>query len=38
MADRPVTGVKFNLRLAPQHAAIALIDKRTKQIVAKYGF
>ncbi len=33
-----VTGAEIRLRLTAQHAALALIDKHTKQIVAKYGF
>jgi hypothetical protein len=28
---------EVNFRLAAQHAALFLIDKHTKQIVAKYG-
>jgi glycosyl hydrolase family 42 (putative beta-galactosidase) len=32
------TGVQFKFHLAAQRAALALIDKKTKQIVAKYGF
>lgn len=32
------TGVPLKLQLPPQRAALALIDKKTKQIVAKYGF
>ena len=33
-----VTGAELKLILPAQHAALALIDKHTKQIVAKYGF
>jgi hypothetical protein len=33
-----VSGADLKLRLPAQHAALALIDKHTKQIVAKYGF
>jgi hypothetical protein len=33
-----VTGAEVKFRLPAQHAALALIDKHTKQIVAKYGF
>jgi hypothetical protein len=32
------TGVELKLDLPSQRAALALIDKKTKQIVAKYGF
>ncbi len=32
------TGAKLTLPLAAQHAAIAVIDKSKKSIVAKYGF
>jgi hypothetical protein len=32
------TGTELKLNLPSQHAALALIDKHTKQIVAKYGF
>jgi hypothetical protein len=32
------TGVELKLNLPSQRAALALIDKKTKQIVAKYGF
>jgi len=34
----PVSGTELKFVLASQHAALALIDKKTKQIVAKYGF
>jgi len=34
----PATNVAMNFNLKSQHAALALIDKKTKQIVAKYGF
>ena len=33
-----VTGAELKFHLPAQHAALALIDKKTKQIVAKYGF
>ncbi len=33
-----VTGAQLRFRLMAQRAALALIDKKTKQIVAKYGF
>ncbi len=32
------TGAQLKLHLPAQHAALALIDKKTKSIVAKYGF
>jgi hypothetical protein len=32
------TGVRLTLKLAGQHAAMALIGKREKTVVAKYGF
>ena len=32
------TGVQLQFNLPSQRAALALIDKKTKQIVAKYGF
>jgi len=32
------TGVELEMRLPRQRAALALIDKKTKQVVAKYGF
>jgi hypothetical protein len=32
------TGVELKLDLPSERAALALIDKKTKQIVAKYGF
>jgi len=32
------TGAELKLRLPSQRAALALINKKTKQIVAKYGF
>ena len=32
------TGADLKLNLHAQHAALALIDKKTKSIVAKYGF
>jgi hypothetical protein len=31
------TGTELNFRLLSQHAVLALIDKKTKQIVARYG-
>jgi hypothetical protein len=34
----PTSGVELKLQLPAQHAALALIDKKTKQIAAKYGF
>ncbi|HTZ48721.1 MAG TPA: alpha-amylase family protein [Verrucomicrobiae bacterium] len=33
----PSTGIQFPVRLAPGRAALALIDKSTKQIVGKYN-
>jgi hypothetical protein len=33
-----ITGAPLEIRLPAQHAALAVIDKKTKQIVAKYGF
>jgi len=33
----PSTNAEINVSLRSQHAALALIDKKTKQIVAKYG-
>jgi hypothetical protein len=33
-----VTGVEVKFHLPAQHAALALINKHTRQIVAKYGF
>jgi hypothetical protein len=35
--DNP-TNTDLKLRLPAQRAALALIDKHTKKIVAKYGF
>jgi hypothetical protein len=32
------TGVRFSLQLPSQHAAIALISKKNKSVIAKYGF
>jgi len=32
------TGARLNLRLSAQHAALAVIGKREKTVVAKYGF
>jgi hypothetical protein len=32
------TGAQLQLRLPAQHGALALIDKKTKQIIARYGF
>ncbi|MGB7845871.1 MAG: hypothetical protein WBL63_09675 [Candidatus Acidiferrum sp.] len=34
----PITGFELKLVLPSQRAALAVIDKKTKQIVAKYGF
>jgi hypothetical protein len=33
-----LTGVRLSLQLAGQHAAIALISKQNKTVVARYGF
>jgi hypothetical protein len=33
-----LTGARLTLRLAGQHAALALIDKQSKSVIAKYGF
>ena len=33
-----LTGVRFSLQLSSQHAAIALISKKNKSFIAKYGF
>ncbi len=33
-----LTGVKFMLQLPAQHAAIAVIGKKEKAVIAKYGF
>jgi len=33
-----LTGADLKLQLPAQHAALALIDKKTRQLVAKYGF
>jgi hypothetical protein len=33
----PISGAELNFHLPAQHAVLALIDKHTKQIVAKYG-
>jgi Beta-galactosidase len=33
-----LTGARLQLRLAAQHAALAVISKKTKAVVAKYGF
>lgn len=33
----PITGAQFPVHVAPGRAALALIDKKTKQIVAQYG-
>jgi len=35
--EERVTGAQFPVRLAAGRAALALIDKTTKQIVAKYN-
>jgi hypothetical protein len=37
LRDR-ITGVRLSLQLPSQHAALALIGKHNKAIVAKYGF
>jgi hypothetical protein len=34
----PISGAELSIHLPAQHAALALIDRHTKQIVAKYGF
>ncbi len=34
----PITAAELQLTLPAQRAALAIIDKHTKQIVAKYGF
>jgi hypothetical protein len=33
-----LTGVRLTLQLPAQHAAIAVVGKREKNVVAKYGF
>jgi hypothetical protein len=33
-----LTGLRLTLRLAGQHAALALIGKKEKSVIAKYGF
>jgi hypothetical protein len=33
-----ITGTRLTLQLSAQHAAIAVISKRTKSVVVKYGF
>lgn len=33
-----ISGTDLSFLLEAQHAALAIIDKRTKQVVAKYGF
>jgi hypothetical protein len=33
-----LTGVRLALKLPSQHAALALIGKREKEVLAKYGF
>ena len=33
-----LTGTRLTLQLASQHAAIAVIGKKEKAVVAKYGF
>jgi hypothetical protein len=33
-----LTGVRVSLQLSGQRAAIALISKQSKTVVAKYGF
>jgi hypothetical protein len=37
LQDAP-SGAHLELRLAAQHGALALIDKKTSQVIAKYGF
>jgi hypothetical protein len=37
LRDR-LTGAQLNLRLPGQHAALALIDRQSKAVIAKYGF
>lgn len=32
------TGVRLNFTLAGQHAALALIGKKEKRVIAKHGF
>jgi hypothetical protein len=34
----PISGAELNFHLPAQHAVLALIDKHSKQILAKYGF
>lgn len=34
----PITGAQFSVRVPAGRSALALIDKRTKQLVGKYGF
>lgn len=33
-----LTGVRLNLQLAGQHAAIAVISKKSETVVARYEF
>jgi hypothetical protein len=33
-----LTGARLTLTLKSQHAALALIDKQSKTVIAKYGF
>jgi hypothetical protein len=33
-----LTGARLHLRLAAQHSALAVISKKTKAVVAKFGF
>jgi hypothetical protein len=33
-----LTGVRLTLRLRAQHAALAVVGKRGKSVVARYGF
>jgi hypothetical protein len=33
-----ITGARLTLKLPAQHAAIALIGKREKAVIARYGF
>jgi hypothetical protein len=32
------TGVRINLNLLGEHAALALVGKKEKAVIAKYGF
>jgi hypothetical protein len=33
-----LTGAQLRLQLPGQHAALALIDRQSKVVIAKYGF